>query len=121
MLLHIGGRVDECRGSRGRNDGGSYTYVKRGKYDYTCRSGCDTCTFFVDVLTDFSIAAKEPNLAAPLKDGSTGHVTLTTQSKRTLRTRFHKHPVELPPRKLLGQSVVLTEHFYASVGPSQTQ
>ncbi len=35
-------------------------------------------------LADFSIAAKEPNLAAPSKNYS-GHATPTTRSKRTLK------------------------------------
>ncbi len=71
-------------------------------------------------LPEFSIAGKEPRPSRPPQReilGSTGHVTLTTRGKGTIRTRFHKQPVELPPPP--GASVSLTEHSYASAGPSR--
>ena len=73
--------------------------------------------YYEGELPDFSIASKSKPSRPPQREllGSTGHVTLTARGKGTLKTRFHKHPIDLPPPP--GSSVVF-EHSYASGGPS---
>lgn len=46
-----------------------------------------------------------------------GRVTMAIRGDRSIRTTFHNLPVELPPPPTQNQSIVLSEHAYASTGP----